>query len=66
MKEFLITKTITAQLVVRCDDEHQARSWVHKIAATLEDENGEAVEPSPEIDFEASTSPAWCRVELVG
>jgi hypothetical protein len=64
MKEFLITKTITAQLVVRCNDENQARSWADKIVATLEDETGNAVEPSPEIDFEASSSPSECRVEL--
>lgn len=66
MKEFLITKTMTAQLVVRCDDELQARSWADKIVATLEDESGRPIEPSSEIDFEASTSPAECRVEVVG
>ena len=66
MKKFQITKTMTAQLVVHCDDEDQARSWADKIVATLEDENGKPVEPSPEIDFEASTNPAQCSVELVG
>lgn len=66
MKEFLITKTLTAQLVVRCNDEQQARSWADKIVATLEDENGNPVELSPEMDFEASSSPMECRVELVG
>lgn len=66
MKEFLITKTMTAELIVRCDDEQLARSWLDKIVVTLEGENGKPVEPSSEIDFEASTSPAQCRVELVG
>jgi hypothetical protein len=66
MKEFLITKTMTAQLVVRCDDELQAQKWAGKIVATLEDEHGKTVEPSSEIDFDASTTPAQCSVELVG
>lgn len=66
MKEFLITKTMTAQLVVRCNDENEARSWASKIVATLEDENGNPVEPSPDVDFEASTDPAQCQVESVG
>ncbi len=66
MKEFLIAKTMTAQLVVRCNDENQARDWADKIVATLEDESGRPIEPCDGIDFDATTSPAECRVEVVG
>jgi hypothetical protein len=57
---------MTAQLVVRCNDENQARSWADKIVATLEDEHCRPIEPTGEIDFDASTNPTECRVEVVG
>lgn len=66
MKEFLITKTMTAQLAVRCNDENEARSWASKIVTTLEDENGNPIELSSDMNFEASTNPAQCQVESVG
>ena len=65
MKQYLITKTITAQLVVNCADEFEARKWNDRIVATLEDESGNPILARSDLEFEATVNPAEVRIEAV-
>ena len=65
MKQYLITKTITAQLVVSCADEFEARKWEDRIVATLEDEMGNSIPPQNEFEFAASCNPSESSFEIV-
>lgn len=65
MKKFLITKKLTAELVVECDSEAEARAWAKTIVVTLEDDGGRPIELSENIDFVADSSPADCAVTLL-
>ena len=65
MKQYLITKTITAQLVVNCADESEARKWESRIVATLEDETGNSIPLQNEIEFAATSSPSESSFEIV-
>jgi hypothetical protein len=65
MKQYLITKIITAQLVVDCADEFEARKWEDRIVASLEDETGNSIPPQNELEFTASCSPSESSFEIV-
>ena len=65
MKQYLITKTITAQLVVNCTDESEARKWEDRIVATLEDANGNPIPPQKKFEFAASCNPCESSFEKV-
>lgn len=65
MKQYLITKTITAQLVVNCADESEARKWEDRIVATLEDESGNLIPPCDDLEFVATVNPAEVRIQAV-
>lgn len=54
MAQYLITTYMTAELIVECTDEAEAKSWSNRIVATLEDENGNTVPPETVEYFEAS------------
>lgn len=63
MKEYTITKTMTATLVVRCANDAEATRWSNRIVATLEDESGNAIPPQRVVDFEASCNPSECSLD---
>ena len=65
MKQYLITKTITAQLVVNCADESEARKWKDRIVTTLEDESGNLIPPRDDLEFEATVNPAEVCLEPI-
>jgi hypothetical protein len=65
MREFLITKIVTATLLVQCEDEEEARKWAGRIVASLEDESGRPLPPQNEFDFETSVSPNEILVEVM-
>ena len=65
MKQYLITKTMTAQLIVNCETEAEAGKWSNRIVATLEDESGNPIDLQSEQEFAASSSTADTRVEIV-
>ena len=65
MKQYLITKTITAQLVVNCADEFEAHKWNDRIVATLEDESGNPILARSDLEFEATVNPTEVRIEAV-
>ena len=65
MKQYLITKTITAQLVVNCADESEARKWKDRIVATLEDESGNPIPPRDDLEFAATLNPADVHIEPI-
>jgi hypothetical protein len=65
MKKFLITKTVTAELEVECENEDEARKWAGKIVATLEDDEGKPIELAESMKFFAHTSPSECLVEVL-
>lgn len=65
MKQYLITKTITAQLVVNCADESEARKWEDRIVATLEDEAGNPIRQETKFEFVASCNPSESSREIV-
>lgn len=65
MKQYLITKTITAQLIVNCADEFEARKWKDRIVATLEDEIGNPIPPQTKFEFAASCNPSESSFEVV-
>ena len=53
MTRFLITKTVTAELEVECENEDEARAWAGKIVAALEDYEGKLVELAESMEFVA-------------
>jgi hypothetical protein len=65
MKQYLITKTMTAQLVVNCADESEARKWENRIVASLEDESGNPISPRDDLEFESTMNPAEARIEAI-
>lgn len=65
MTKFLITKTVTAELEVECENEDEARAWAGKIVAALEDNEGKPVEITPAMDFVAYSSTSQCSVQLL-
>lgn len=65
MTKFLITKTVTAELEVECENETEARGWADKIVATLEDNEGKPVELVENMEFIAYSSPSECLVEML-
>jgi hypothetical protein len=65
MKQYLITKTITAQLVVNCADESEARKWEDRIVANLEDESGNSIPPRDNLEFVATQNPADVCIEAI-
>jgi hypothetical protein len=65
MKQYMITKTMTATLIVDCANDAEASRWKDRIVATLEDESGNAIPPQRVVDFEASCSPADSSVKIV-
>ncbi|MSP71503.1 MAG: hypothetical protein EXR76_04850 [Myxococcales bacterium] len=58
--KFLITKTVTAELEVQCENEDEARAWAGRIVATLEDGEGKPVELVDGMDFVAYSDPSGC------
>jgi hypothetical protein len=65
MKQYLITKTITTQLVVNCADKSEAHKWEGRIVATLEDESGSPIPSRDDLEFAATHNPADVRIESV-
>lgn len=65
MTRFLITKTVTAELEVECENEDEARAWAGKIVATLEDNEGKLVELAESMEFVAYSKPSECLVEVL-
>lgn len=65
MKQYLITKTITAQLVVNCADESEARKWEDRIVATVEDEAGNPIPLENKFEFAASCNPSESSHEII-
>lgn len=65
MKKFLITKTVTTELELECNSEHEARAWADKIVVTLEDTDGRPVELPANMEFTAFSSPSQCLIELL-
>jgi rRNA-processing protein FCF1 len=65
MTKFLITKTVTAELEVECENEDVARTWAQKIVATLEDSDGMPVELAESMEFYAYSRPSECIVEVL-
>ena len=57
MPLFQFEKKMAATLTVECADEEEARAWVKRIVATLEDEDGNPIPPGQVEDFEADYSP---------
>ena len=57
MPFYRIEKKMTATLTVECADEEEARAWVKRIVATLEDEEGHPIPLEAVEDFEADYSP---------
>lgn len=64
MTKFLITKTVTAELEVECENVDAARAWAQKIVATLEDADGKPVELAESMEFVAYSRPSECLVEV--
>lgn len=65
MTKFLITKTVTAELELECENEDEARAWVGKIVATLEDNEGKPIELAESMEFVAYSTPSECLVEVL-
>ena len=65
MTRFLITKTVTAELEVECENEDEARAWAGKIVAALEDNEGKPVELAESMEFVAYSKPSECLVEVL-
>lgn len=65
MAKFLITKTVTAELEVECENEDEARAWAGKIVATLEGDDGKPVELPESMEFVAYSRPSECSVEVL-
>lgn len=65
MTKFLITKTVTAELELECENEDEARAWVGKIVATLEDNKGKPIELAESMEFVAYSTPSECLVEVL-
>ncbi len=65
MTKFLITKTVTAELEVECENEDVARAWAQMIVATLEDSDGMPVELAESMEFYAYSRPSECIVEVL-
>ena len=65
MTKFLITKTVTAELEVECDNEAEARAWAGRIVAALEDNEGKPVELTDNMEFVAYSKPSECLVEVL-
>lgn len=65
MTRFLITKTVTAELEVECENEDEARAWAGKIVAALEDNEGKLVELAESMEFVAYSKPSECLVEVL-
>jgi len=65
MKKFLITKTVTAELEVECENEAEAREWAGRIVATLEHDDGKLVELAEGMDFVAYSRPSECSVAVL-
>jgi len=55
---------MTAYLTVECTDIGDARRWATRIVATLEDEDGNAIEPDAVEDFEAESNPDEVLIEV--
>lgn len=65
MTKFLITKTVTAELEVECENKDEALAWAGRIVATLERDDGKPVELTPTMEFVAYSSPSDCLVEVL-
>ncbi|MCX6894191.1 MAG: hypothetical protein NTZ16_01510 [Verrucomicrobia bacterium] len=65
MKQYLITKTITAQLVVNCANKSEARKWEDRIVASLEDDSGNPIPPRDDLEFVATQNSADVRIEPI-
>jgi len=65
MTKFLITKTVTAELEVECENEEEARAWAGRIVATLEDIDGKPIELSESTEFVAYSQPSECLVRVL-
>lgn len=63
MPQYMITKHLTAELIVECADRAEAEISSQRIVATIEDENGNQI-PSKEFEeFEARVGIADTLIE---
>ena len=63
---FEITKPIVATLRVECSSREEAIDWANKIVATIEDENGNSINPDKVAYFEAEAEISEIKITEVG
>lgn len=65
MPHYLITKTITAHLLVECANEQDAQNWSERIVATIEDEYGHILTGKPIEEFDVHAGADDTLIEVL-